>query len=158
MNCTNKEQETCDVEKRTCEGCYYNDEIKVGEWIRTLRGDICKVLSIRKKSRFTSNTGHACVSPERYFVDNPKRYSISKPYVKKHSRNIIDLIEVGDYVNGEKVAGIFNPMFLSWEELPYVIAGIGNHYEPQDIKTVVTHEQFKSIEYTIHEREEKENE
>ena len=26
MKCTNKEQETCEVEKRTCEGCYYNDE------------------------------------------------------------------------------------------------------------------------------------
>ena len=54
------------------------DEIKVGEWIRTLKGNISKVLHIRKKSRFTSTTGHACVSPERYFVDNPKQYSISK--------------------------------------------------------------------------------
>ena len=26
MKCTNKEQETCEVEKRTCEGCYYNDK------------------------------------------------------------------------------------------------------------------------------------
>lgn len=26
MNCTNKQQETCDVEKRTCKGCYYNEE------------------------------------------------------------------------------------------------------------------------------------
>ena len=24
MFCTSKEQETCDVEKRTCEGCYYS--------------------------------------------------------------------------------------------------------------------------------------
>ena len=29
MNCTEKEQETCQVEKRGCEGCYYNkDEIE----------------------------------------------------------------------------------------------------------------------------------
>lgn len=27
----------------------------------------------------------------------------------------------------------------------------------KDIKSIVTHQQFKSIEYTIHEREEKEN-
>lgn len=26
MLCTSKEQETCDVEKRGCEGCYYNKE------------------------------------------------------------------------------------------------------------------------------------
>lgn len=25
MKCTNKEQETCEVEKRGCKGCYYND-------------------------------------------------------------------------------------------------------------------------------------
>lgn len=26
MKCTIEEQETCQVEKRGCEGCYYNDE------------------------------------------------------------------------------------------------------------------------------------
>ena len=29
--CTNKEQETCDVEKRGCEGCYYNRKIEEKE-------------------------------------------------------------------------------------------------------------------------------
>lgn len=29
MFCTPKEQETCDVEKRTCEGCYYMNEEKI---------------------------------------------------------------------------------------------------------------------------------
>lgn len=28
MNCTDKEQETCDVEKRGCNGCAYNDGVK----------------------------------------------------------------------------------------------------------------------------------
>lgn len=27
MKCTNKEQETCESEKRGCEGCYYNNDI-----------------------------------------------------------------------------------------------------------------------------------
>jgi hypothetical protein len=27
MNCTNKQQETCDVEKLGCDGCYYNKEV-----------------------------------------------------------------------------------------------------------------------------------
>ena len=26
MKCTNKEQETCEVEKRGCEGCFYYQE------------------------------------------------------------------------------------------------------------------------------------
>ena len=28
MKCTNKEQETCESEKRGCEGCYYNNDIE----------------------------------------------------------------------------------------------------------------------------------
>ena len=28
MNCTNKQQETAECEKRGCEGCAYNDEAK----------------------------------------------------------------------------------------------------------------------------------
>lgn len=27
MKCTNKEQETCELEKRGCKGCYYNNDI-----------------------------------------------------------------------------------------------------------------------------------
>ena len=69
------------------------NEIKVGEYVRTIKGNICKVLSIREKHRFMTSSGHPSVTPERYFVDNLKQYSISKPYVKKHSKNIIDLIE-----------------------------------------------------------------
>lgn len=133
------------------------DEIKVGEYIRTLKGNICKVLHIRKKSRFTSTTGHACVSPERYFVDNTKQYSISKPYVKKHSFNLIDLIEANDYVNGEQVSNvdkIDNENVIEWENGDMYKTTIQND---KFIKSIVTHEQFKSIEYTIHEREEREN-
>lgn len=70
------------------------NEIKVGDFIRTIKGNICKVLRVREKHRFMTSSGHPSVSPERYFVDNNKQYSISKPYVKKHSKNIIDLIEV----------------------------------------------------------------
>ena len=28
MNCTNKQQETCDVEKLGCDGCYYNNKTR----------------------------------------------------------------------------------------------------------------------------------
>ena len=42
-------------------------------------------------------------------------------------------------------------MFLSWGELPYVIAEIGNHYEPQDIETIVTKQQFEQIKYKVKE-------
>ena len=36
MNCTNKEQETCECEKRGCEGCYYEEKDDDMEWLKFL--------------------------------------------------------------------------------------------------------------------------
>lgn len=123
-------------------------EIKEGEYIRTIKGNICKVLSIREKHRFVTSSGHPSVTPERYFVDNSKQYSISKPYVKKHSFDIIGLIEVGDYVNGEKVIDIGERgLYLGYTE-------DDEHYsrifiDESEIKTIVTREQFSNMEYRV---------
>ncbi len=43
MRCGDKEWQHCQEEKRGCPGCYY-DEIEVGEYIRTKRGYIRKVI------------------------------------------------------------------------------------------------------------------
>ena len=64
----------------------------------------------------------------------------SKEEIIKSSPNIIDLIEVGDYVNGYEVTS--KDQFL----------GFGNHdwYMTNDeIKSIVTKEQFKNIEYEV---------
>ena len=67
----------------------------------------------------------------------------------------VDLIEVGDYVNGKKVKQI--AMFEGFPNFPkliftdkkYLIPG--ETIENKDIKTIVTHEQFESIEYKVEE-------
>ena len=57
----------------------------------------------------------------------------------KASYNIIDLIEVGDYVNGKEVVEIHT----NWLDL-------GNDVcEVSDIKTIVTKEQFESMKYSL---------
>lgn len=61
--------------------------------------------------------------------------------IKKYSKNIIDLIEVGDFINGEKVEKVFNPFFLAWGELPYVRTA-NEKYEAQEIETILTKEQY----------------
>jgi len=126
------------------------DEIKVGDWIKTKGGNICKVLQIRKQYRFTTNTGHPSITPERYFVDNIKQYSISKPYVKKHSKNIIDLIEINDYVNGSRVIDIVEAPVRA----VYVDKITKGALEPiinKDIQSIITKEQFKQIKYIVKE-------
>ena len=126
------------------------DKIEVGEYIRTKKGNICKVLATREKSSFITNNGYTSTYQERYFVDNTKQYSIlSKPYVVKHSKNIIDLIEVGDYVNGSKVIDIAQgktkAVYIESQEQKLALIPIVE----KQIKSIVTKEQFKEMEYKV---------
>ncbi len=84
-----------------------------------------------------------------YYDEDTKRWICNEEYdwypvyessVVKASNNIIDLIEVGDYVNGYEVTS--KDQFL----------GFGNHdwYMINDeIKSIVTKEQFESMQYKV---------
>ena len=123
------------------------DKIEVGEFVRTLNGNISKVLSIRKKSSFRTNTGHISTSPERYFVDNLKQYSISKPYVKKHSKNIIELIEVGDFI---EILADEEPFRFEVDSIDYKHK-LKNIAANIKVKSIVTHEQINQMKYIVEE-------
>ena len=72
----------------------------------------------------------------------------------KSSPNIIDLIEIGDYVNGMEVTGIGG---TRWDknDLHCYCEHNGNENWKQvmipakDIKSIVTHEQFSQMEYMV---------
>lgn len=74
----------------------------------------------------------------------------------KSSPNIIDLIEVGDYVNGEQVSRIKQCpeyhlgdgilIFNEHNETIYSNFRTSKYY---DIKSIVTKEQFESMEYKV---------
>ena len=72
--------------------------------------------------------------------------------ILKASHNIIDLIEVGDYVNGKKVTSIIPPDILGDEVLDYAhISSLNGEplYEDIEIKSIVTKEQFESMSYKV---------
>lgn len=82
-----------------------------------------------------------------------------KNYVKvfvnsdlKTSHNIIDLVEVGDYVNGYKVLDILKGFKILVDKLELNTRD-GNYYLKQfannEIKSVVTEEVFKANEYRV---------
>ena len=64
-------------------------------------------------------------------------------YVIKSSPNIIDLIEVGDYVNGEKVLEVLIDRNMS--RIKTELSTFFNN----EIKSIVTHEHFSQREYRI---------
>lgn len=85
-------------------------------------------------------------------VDKDIHYArwVSKKNIVKASANIIDLIEEGDYVNGSKVEKIttFNGMnFVD----TYMTQGYGwgTCIPENEIRTVVTREQFENMMYIV---------
>lgn len=64
------------------------------------------------------------------------------------SPNIIDLIEVGDYVNGHKVYGTDDEPKRVYVD-SYVEYDNWVSLENANIKSIVTKEQFESMEYKI---------
>lgn len=109
-------------------------ELEIDEYIRTPKGVIGKVINIYDYSKST-----------HYLIDwNTNRpYCISQIKNIKHSKNIIDLIEVGDYVNGYLVIQIGKDGDLTIDDNGF------HSIFPIDIKSIVTKEQFKSIEYKV---------
>ena len=124
-------------------------EISINEYVRTKKKGIFKVLSIRK-----TPYGYYCGTVDN---DNIRTFTIGKGGnaeikndIVKHSKNIIDLIEVGDYVNGKKVIevddckGAMREVYVEGQN-PEKDCGL--YFE--QIETIVTKEQFKSIEYRM---------
>lgn len=110
--------------------------MKVGEYVRTKSNGIQK---IDEEGRI--NLG----------LIRPPFHIIKEEELLKSSPNIIDLIEVGDYVNGYKVSfKDKEPVMGKFVQCDYrVLYGTTNHYRfyEEDIKSIVTKEQFEAMEY-----------
>ena len=105
--------------------------MKVGDYLRTHDGRIDKIVDIKNDFIYIENSD----------------YGYREKYLKS-SPDIIDLIEVGDYVNGSYIYSVVEenkntgqPRVLFTEE--YGVLGNG------DIKSIVTKEQFSCMEYKI---------
>ena len=120
------------------------EEIKVGEYVR-INGRIYKVLDMDNVFLYVDKE-----------VRYSEEYNASIHYINKdeyeivkHSFNIIDLIEVGDYVNGMEVLDIYTPRDL-WEPIEIrVDSRYTNYLTSDDIKTILTKEQYKSNCYEV---------
>ena len=136
------------------------EKIKAGEFVRTKDGYIGK-----------------CQKIDVYYGDILIRTELKRIIydfeVVKHSFNIIDLIEEGDYVNGYRVkeVGIYKEKdvvdiyaFCSnlneiehklinkkWYILDNMDLLPGRNCKNDSIKSIITKEQFKAMEYMIKE-------
>lgn len=110
--------------------------LEVGMWVRIKnKADWCCIGKIHNINNFREPSMKYCIDIQSYdFVFIPE------DMITKASHNIIDLIELGDYVNGCEVTS--KGQFL----------GFGNHdwyMLDNEIKSIVTKEQFSQMEYKV---------
>lgn len=120
--------------------------IEVGEYVRIDKDHRIIALGIAKVVKTINET---------IYVKNNFELpiTIDKNSISKHSKNIIDLIEVGDYVNGREVKHI--AMFEGFPDYPKLIFVDEKHLVPgetaenKDIETILTKEQFEAKCYKV---------
>lgn len=98
---------------------------------------------IRKIVELPEDTRYGSIVVDK---DTWNVFWVSKKKVLKSSFNIIDLIEVGDYVNGVKVTEIKDgkPYHEDYND-PY----FSYYFEENNIKDIVTKEQFNACKYVV---------
>ena len=117
--------------------------IEVGEYVRTKKDGICKLLNIENDYMWCG------------YVDKP--FWLRKDNIVKHSKNIIDLIDYGDYVNGVEVQYVYG-----YDEDGNDLDGLGicevdgdyayyKYLEDITIHSIITKEQIKTMEYKVKE-------
>ena len=92
-----------------------------------------------------------------WIIISQKAISGHRKDIIKASHNIIDLIEVGDYVNGSKVIDISiigkdKEKWVWVEQMEDTDNKYGDDYvgyNNEQIKSIVTKEQFESIKYSL---------
>lgn len=124
-------------------------EIKVKKYVRTESGFIGKVIQVYKQNGLL----------DRILLDSRTIYCEDEGIIK-HSNNLIDLIEIGDYVNGEKVIDIFEiynkneeqigrKLLTEYRMAQYKGTDLKYYLYQDDIKDIVTREQFNSRKYIV---------
>ena len=114
-------------------------ELKENMYVRTKDGIIDKVIIDYNGHCANPNCKHKHISCAKNYYDEDK--------IVKVSYNIIDILEVGDYVNG-------NPVCIIKEDEHnrkwiYTDSNYKYGYLEEDIKSILTHEQMEQMAYKV---------
>lgn len=120
-------------------------KLKLGEYIRTKNGLIDKVLEI--KTEYTRMNGNNDIVLR---LSDKKNYWFSiKNIVKPSSKNIIDLVQVGDVI--EILSNEINNFTILVEILGDEQIEALKLVNIKYIKSIVTKEQIESVKYKVEE-------
>ena len=112
--------------------------MKVGDYVRTEDGFIGKITTIENNERVH-------LFEKSIYTDNYEYLDlVLEESIAKSSPNIIDLIEVGDYVNGRIVDD-----YIYLDKLGLIGLTELEKEDEKFIKSIVTKQQFESMEYKV---------
>ena len=116
-------------------------KLKVGQFARLKSGYICKIININDFREPNMKYGvEANYLKDVMFIGNDD--------VVKASYSIIDILEIGDYVNGYPICEI-----VEYEiDTRAIVINDDNKsiiWKNQDIKSVITHEQMEQMAYKV---------
>lgn len=128
-------------------------KLEVGKWCRTEKGTIFKIIG-GNVDMWEIDIDYSYLSECENEDYNSYAYNknniLFEDLVVKASYNIADILEVGDYVNSYKIGyiddckGAMREFYYDYEN-PNEDVG---HWE-EEIKSIVTKEQFENMEYRI---------
>ncbi len=125
------------------------DKIEVGEYYRTKNGLIRKIKTIKSGKRQFTRTTVTLINGRHRLED-----------IVKHSKQLIDLIEVGDIVNKELVIGIIDitndkeervdrKLITQYRSAQFTGLDIRYYIYDDDIKTILTKESYMANCYKV---------
>ena len=123
--------------------------MKIGDYVRTKYG-IAKIINISCGEDLWFDNDNIFDEDEKeiFRYNKPSMYSNwADNNIIKSSSNIIDLIEVGDYVNGHKVTAFMYDGKNN--RIGVVVDSEQWAYDDNEIKSIVTKEQFENMEYKL---------
>lgn len=127
-------------------------ELKENMYVRNCYGRIAKIEYIEDNIAYCDNWLYQCYAEYITFIDLNEEENINE--ITKSSYNIIDILEVGDYVNGYIVEEIKR----GYDGRIWIDNGTRGYDEGgeyiiwkrnEDIKSIVTKKQFENMEYRI---------
>lgn len=125
------------------------DKIEIGEYYRTKNGLIRKIKTIKSGKRQFTRTTVTLINGRHRLED-----------IVKHSKQLIDLIEVGDIINKELVTGIIDitndkeervdrKLITQYRSAQFTGLDIRYYIYDDDIKTILTKESYMANCYKV---------
>lgn len=121
------------------------EEIEVNDYVRTKDGKIgiFDRYSLRKENSLYKSHFNCFIK----LRNRKSPLQCCEDYIVKHSKNLIDLIECGDFVNGMEILHIEdNKLYVEWNNEFEEFTGF---LENKDIKTILTKESYMANCYKV---------